>query len=179
MPRATAVVSARMSDGNATQAASFHAAMQLLVANAPKYALVLITRHDLMWNLPVSGWSPPARFDAVSVFSRCEIANKAKYCINDWAYVMPGKLVLAFDRAMRRCWPGNRSKTSWGATGAFKSGAGAHDCEDTLRSTFNMSYLTDWQPRVGVREGGCPLANPIASVDWTQQRVSALVAAEY
>lgn len=146
-----------------TQSAAFHEATQFFCThiagrNASAYALVLIARHDLLWRLPIDGWSPPARFETLNVISRCELATSPQVCVNDWAFMMPGRQFGSFNAAMHRC------PMSWRQSWSL------HHCASALQNASEVAFLSDWRPRTGVREGGCPVANPIASVNWTLQR---------
>ena len=102
------------------QAASMRATLNLFkgVAKPSSYDLILVTRHDLVWTVPLTAWHSDWRL--FNFFSWCErrctspaemfqsnrscgfpsMGGTPVQCVNDIAHAMPGALFASFDEVV-------------------------------------------------------------------------------
>lgn len=68
-----------------------------------KYNLVIHTRFDIDWQIPIDKWRTPG-FSGLSLFSRCMTGDDATGCVTDIIQIMPGKLFPRWAAVASRCY---------------------------------------------------------------------------
>mmetsp|Transcript_48478 Transcript_48478/g.109124 ORF Transcript_48478/g.109124 Transcript_48478/m.109124 type:complete len:288 (-) Transcript_48478:53-916(-) len=114
----------------------YHEVLGNETAVAAKYDLILITRHDMVWESPISEWS--ADFCRFNFASRCEASSPhGADCVSDVLHTMPGRLAGSWESLL----------------GCFT--ADGHDCLGPMVKALgrrHVGYATDWRPKESVRD---------------------------
>jgi hypothetical protein len=130
-----------------------------------RYSLIIIARHDLLWEMPMSQW-PGVNYDAFNFFSQCEPTPNVdplnqglgtrgfshggpkENCVNDVVHMMRGSQFAAFDAAVGR-------DCCFMLTPDSHRSAG-HGCYPHVAALLDkgqqISFLTDWRPQHAIRE---------------------------
>lgn len=123
------------------------------------YDLVIVTRHDIIWEQPIEAWS--ANFSKLNFASPCEregpcrCAHSPRTCVHDMLHTMPGKSFAKFDREVGRdmCFCFKDCKQT--APGILFVPQSGHGCWDQMARVFgetNLGFASDWVPRFLLRE---------------------------
>merc|ERR1712054_437656 len=94
-----------------------------------RYSLVLLTRYDVLWKQPITGWA--ADLNRLNFLSRCEPTSSALWgeaCVHDILHVMPSHLFAAFDAIV-----GDYGCFNLGADNTTYGGDFGHGCLDAWR----------------------------------------------
>eukprot|EP00931_Biecheleriopsis_adriatica_P019770 TRINITY_DN13385_c0_g1_i7.p1 TRINITY_DN13385_c0_g1~~TRINITY_DN13385_c0_g1_i7.p1 ORF type:complete len:280 (+),score=42.46 TRINITY_DN13385_c0_g1_i7:129-968(+) len=110
------------------------------------YKLIVISRHDLLFKSAITELK--ADWSLVNFLSRCE-PTAPQMCVNDVIEVMPGTSFAKFtDQIGSKC-------GCWKVGCAFDFG---HYCGEVMKNAgIKFGFLTNWRPRLTVRENTNPL----------------------
>lgn len=123
--------------------------------NRQQYNLVLVVRHDLLWNHPIDEWQITGDYSKLNFMSRCEPTTKVPNCVNDMVWTMPGSMFDGFEKSI------GHSNCFQEAQCMRKGMCHGHGCKQVMMNlTHSMaeSYLTSWIPKKDLRERTNPLA---------------------
>lgn len=150
----------------ANQGDGLRLAMKMFEMDSPipasGYDLVMVTRHDLYWKIPVDLWMPTKDFQHFNFYSKCEPkAPIGPSCVNDIVYTMPGSMTLGFVEALyaKNCFSFDICEKAAECHG--------HSCKKPMLdlTKSEASFLTSWHPYKTVRELNSPLLDIQGFID--------------
>eukprot|EP00930_Biecheleria_cincta_P046566 TRINITY_DN32122_c0_g1_i1.p1 TRINITY_DN32122_c0_g1~~TRINITY_DN32122_c0_g1_i1.p1 ORF type:complete len:409 (+),score=66.86 TRINITY_DN32122_c0_g1_i1:145-1371(+) len=149
----------------ANQGDALRLAMKTFETDSPipasGYALVIVTRHDIFWKIPVDLWMPTKNFQHFNFYSKCEPKAPISDCVNDIVWTMPGNMTLGFVESLytKNCFSFDICKKA--------SGCHGHGCKKAMLNLTKSaeSFLTTWHPYKTVRELNSPLLDIQGFVD--------------
>lgn len=128
---------------------------------ASGYDLVMVTRHDLYWKIPIDLWMPSKDFQHFNFYSKCEPKAPIADCVNDIVYTMPGSMTLGFVESLyaKHCFSFEICEKA--------SECHGHACKKAMLNLTKSaeSFLTAWHPYKTVREQNSPLLDIQGFVD--------------
>lgn len=128
---------------------------------ASEYDLVIVTRHDLFWKIPVDLWMPTKDFQHFNFYSKCEPKAPIADCVNDIVWTMPGNMTLGFVESLysKNCFSVDICEKPTECHG--------HGCKKAILNLTKSeeSFLTTWHPHNSVREQNSPLLDIQGFVD--------------
>mmetsp|Transcript_33194 Transcript_33194/g.87679 ORF Transcript_33194/g.87679 Transcript_33194/m.87679 type:complete len:280 (+) Transcript_33194:821-1660(+) len=127
--------------------------------------LVIVTRHDVGFILPITQWAAKDFERTFNFFSRCEERSPyGESCVNDIMHTMPFDLFGKFNDAVGRMSESDKAVTPQHG-GCFMEGKNGHECYNVMAKELqegggqpkaqggaHVGFITNWRPRSNVRE---------------------------